>query len=136
MLLSLTWMSAQQLHYADTLKSPNKQAQLTKALEMAPDSFVYSDYETDGETYAKVTGLRFNDSFRNVLKSDFAADDAGFRKRFKRLYNLLRPLNVTADLRVGYKKVPAGLAISYDLSNIRVWGRKANTKEIETYKKP
>ena len=136
LVLALPEMAAEQLHYADTLKSPNKKAQFAKAIEMAPTMFVYSDFDTDGKTYSAVTGLRFNDSFKNVLKSDFAADDPGFRKRFKRLYNLLRPLNVTGDLKVTYETVPAGIAISYDLSNLKIWGRKAKTEEVDAYKKP
>lgn len=124
------------LHYTDTLKTAKKQAQLTQALELAPSTFVYADYQTDGKSYASITGLRFNDSFRNILKTDYASDDPAFRKRLKKLTNMLRPLNIVCTFTVRYKQVPEGIAISYDLTDIRIWGRKAKTKELEIYEKP
>lgn len=124
-----------QLHFTDTVRSENKRIQFLKAIELAPEAFSYSDLDTDGKSYTAISGLRFNESMKNALKSELLDDDPALKKRMKRLFNIVRPFNAIGDLKVTYKMVPAGIAVEYHINNLRIWGRKANMKEVKDIEK-
>ena len=113
---------AKDLHYTDTLHTPRKQVQLLKAIELAPDVFVYDEFVRVDEYTVTIKGMKFNASMKNTLDSDFIADDAGLAKRLKRLARLTRPLNGVCDLTVRTEKIPEGLAVDYKIRNISVFG--------------
>ena len=72
---------------------------------------------------------------KNALKSELLNDDPALKKRMKRLFNIVRPFNAIGDLKVTYKMVPAGIAVEYHINNLRIWGRKANMKEVKDIEK-
>lgn len=110
------------LHYTDTLHTPRKQVQLLKAIELAPEVFVYDQFIRVDEYTVTIKGMKFNASMKNTLDSDFIADDPGLAKRLKRLARLTRPLNGVCDLTVRTEKIPEGLAVDYKIRNISVFG--------------
>ena len=114
----------------DTLRTAAQRTQFSKALKMAPSTFVYDGYSADGKSYASVTHLRFNDSMRRVLQLDFIQQDARLHKQMRRLYLVTRPFCVTGDLTVRYREVPRGLAIEYRITDLRIWGRRASDRLI------
>lgn len=120
-----------ELHFADTVRSQNKRAQFVKALELAPEVFVYDDFTREGDSVVVVKGMRFNESMKNTLSSDFTADDPGLAKRLKRISRLTRPLNLVCDLVVSYHMVPTGIAVSYTLRNLNMLGKAKVPQEYE-----
>ena len=114
----------------DTLRTAAQRTQFSKALKMAPSTFVYDGYSADGKSYASVTHLRFNDSMRRVLQLDFIQQDARLHKQMRRLYLVTRPFGVTGDLTVRYREVPRGLAIEYRITDLRIWGHRASDRLI------
>ena len=115
----------------DTLKTKAQRNQFSKALKMAPSTFVYESYDTDGRTYAGCTKLRFNDSMRKVLQLEFVQKDAFLHKQLRRLYLMTRPFNVSGDLAVRYKTLPDGsMAVQYDISELYIWNHRASDRLI------
>lgn len=118
------------IRFRDTLKTPAQRNQFRTALKMAPSTFVCESFKTDGRTYAGCTRLRFNDSMRRVLQLGFVQKDAFLQKQLRRLFLLSRPFNLSGDLMVHYREVPAGLAIEYEISELYIWGRRASDRLI------
>jgi len=110
------------LHYTDTLRSPGKQAQFLKAIELAPSVFVYNEIVWKDASTVTVKGMRFNPSMDNTLKCEIVEKDPGLGKRLKRLNTVTRPLNGVVDLTVSYHRVPAGIAVDYLIQNISLFG--------------
>lgn len=111
-----------ELHFADTLKSPNKRAQFLKAVELAPSVFVYREFKRLDDNTVAVYGLKFNDSMKNTLNCEIVENDPGLGKRLKRVNKVTKPLNGIVDLIVSYHTVPKGIAVSYTIRNISLFG--------------
>ena len=111
------------LHFVDTVRSPNKQAQFYKAIELAPTVFVYKEIVWEDSSTVTVKGMRFNASMDNTLKCEIVEGDPGLAKRLKRVNSVTRPLNGTVDLTVSYHIVPAGIAVDYLIRNITLFGK-------------
>lgn len=111
-----------ELHFADTLKSPNKRAQFLKAVELAPSVFVYRDFKRLDDNTVAVYGLKFNDSMKNTLNCEIVEEDPGLGKRLRRVNKVTKPLNGVVDLIVSYHTVPKGIAVSYTIKNISLFG--------------
>jgi len=125
-----------QKYFVDTLRSERKKNQLKALLEQGPKEFVYKDIkwngaDKEGFKSVELTAVKFNDSMRAMLKNEVVLADAGLTKRLTKLYKLLRPLSVTMDLKLDYKYCTDYNVVRYHLNNIRVWGRKASTKEMD-----
>ena len=114
----------------DTLRTERQRAQFTQALHLAPTAFVFDKFSSDGDSYASVTRLRFNDSMRNVLKFDFVREDPFLHKQMRRLFLVTRPFGVTGDLRVDYRKAPEGLIVQYRIDHLYIWGRRASDRLV------
>ena len=114
----------------DTLRTAKQKAQFAKALKLAPTTFVYDDYQSDGSSFAAVRKLRFNDTMRNVLKFDFVQADPFLHKQMRRLYFVTRPFGVTGDLRVDYRTVKEGVLVEYRIDNLYIWGRRASDRLV------
>ena len=110
------------LHYTDTLRSPNKQQQFLRAVELAPSVFVYKEIVWRDASTVTVKGMRFNPSMDNTLKCEIVEKDPGLGKRLKRLNTVTRPLNGVVDLTVSYHRVPSGIAVDYLIQNISIFG--------------
>ena len=110
------------LHYTDTVRSPNKQAQFRKAIELAPTVFVYDEMVWKDSNTVTVKGMRFNKSMDNTLKCEIVEDDPGLAKRLKRINAVTRPLNGVIDLTVSFHDIPVGIAVDYLIENISVFG--------------
>ena len=123
--------SAAQLHFRDTLKREDERVNFRKALEIAPETFVYDEYLTDNASYATAKGLRFNDSMKRTLQCEIVADNPRLYKKMKRLFTFMRPLGASGDLNITYRTVKEGLIVDYYISNIRIWGRKAGNKAVK-----
>ena len=114
----------------DTLRPAKQKSQFAKALKMAPDTFVYDDYQSDGSSFAAVRKLRFNDTMRNVLKFDFVQADPFLHKQMRRLYFVTRPFGVSGDLRVDYRTAKEGVLVEYRIDNLYIWGRRASDRLV------
>ena len=123
--------SAAQLHYKDTLKNESERVNFRKALEIAPQTFVYDEYITDGATYAIAKGLRFNDSMKRTLSCEIVAGNPSLQKKMKRLFMFMRPLGASGDLTVKYRTVTQGIIVDYYIANIRIWGIRASSKAVK-----
>ena len=110
------------MHFSDTLRSPNKQKQFLRAVELAPSVFVYDEIVWRGSSTVTVKGMRFNPSMDNTLKCEIVENDPGLGKRLKRLNSVTRPLRGVVDLTVSYHTVPSGIAVDYLINNISVFG--------------
>ena len=80
------------MHFADTLRSPNKQKQFLRAVELAPSVFVYDEIVWRGSSTVTVKGMKFNPSMDNTLKCEIVENDPGLGKRLRRLNTVTRPL--------------------------------------------
>ena len=65
--------------------------------------------------------MKFNKSLQNTLQADIVASDAKLSKSLRRIYKVTKALNPTCDLTVSYHRVPAGIAVSYDIRDIRIF---------------
>ena len=110
------------LHYVDTIRSPHKQDQFMKAIELAPSVFVYKEIVWEDASTVTVKGMRFNPSMDNTLKCEIVENDPGLGKRLKTLNSVTRPLKGVIDLTVSYHRVPAGIAVDYLIRNISIFG--------------
>ena len=110
------------MHFADTLRSPNKQKQFLRAVELAPSVFVYDEIVWHGASTVTVKGMKFNPSMDNTLKCEIVENDPGLGKRLRRLNSVTRPLRGVVDLTVSYHNVPTGIAVDYLINNISVFG--------------
>ena len=119
------------LHYTDTIRTPSKQDQFMKAIELAPKVFVYKEIVWEDASTVTVKGMRFNPSMDNTLKCEIVADDPGLGKRLKTLNTVTRPLNGVIDLTVSYHRVPTGIAVDYLIRNISIFGigRRSDKKK-------
>lgn len=111
-------------HFADTIRSANKQAQFRKAIEVAPSTFVYKELVWKDKNTVTIKRMRFNESIKRTLDNDVVKYDPGLEKRLRKLYTVMRPLNPTIDLTISFHDVPEGIAVTYDISNVRVFGAK------------
>ena len=127
-----------QLYYLDTLKNANEQKMLRIAVKEAPTAFVYSTLTkgeiSDGYKTIDMTGIRFNDSMKSLIKSGALSEDPSMNKKLKRIWNIVRPLGVTMDMVLEYKECPNYIVTRYHINNIRVWGMKASSKQIDLVK--
>ena len=121
-----------QMAFRDQLHSENKKKQFMTAVEIAPTTFVYEEYSTDGKTTSTFKHMAFNPSMRNTLKCDVVRQDDGLRKRLGTLHTVLWPLAITLDLTVVYTVVEESgdLRTDYLIDNIKIWGKTASTKMI------
>ena len=110
------------LHFADTLRTEKKRAQFTQAMKLAPEVFVYSSIETQGDTSVTVKGMQFNASMKSTLNSEFVASDPRLAKKLKKISRWTKPLNAVCDLTVNYHNVPEGIAVAYLIRNISIMG--------------
>ena len=110
------------MHFADTLRSPNKQKQFLRAVELAPSVFVYDEIVWRGSSTVTVKGMKFNPSMDNTLKCEIVENDPGLGKRLRRLNTVTRPLRGVVDLTVSYHNVPNGIAVDYLINNISLFG--------------
>lgn len=109
------------MHFTDTLRSPNKQEQFLKAIELAPEIWIYSKIEWKDSSTVTIHDMKFNKSLQNTLQADIVASDAKLSKSLRRIYKVTKALNPTCDLTVSYHRVPAGIAVSYDIRDIRIF---------------
>lgn len=123
--------SAVQIHYRDTLKNKDEQINFRKALEIAPETFVYDEYTADGSSYAIAKGFRFNESMKRTLNCEIVANTPKLQKKMKRLFMLVKPLGASGDLKVTYRTVKQGIIVDYYITNIRIWGIKASSKAVK-----
>lgn len=119
-----TERSKSDMHFTDTLRSPNKQEQFLKAIELAPEIWIYSKIEWKDSSTVTIHDMKFNKSLQNTLQADIVASDAKLSKNLRRIYKVTKPLNPTCDLTVSYHRVPAGIAVSYDIRDIRIFTGK------------
>ena len=110
-------------HFADTLKSMPKRDRFMRAIDRAPEVFVYNEIVQNGPGSVTVKGMRFNDSIQNTLASEFCAEDPKLKKNLTRVGHIVKPLNAIIDLTVDYKQVPKGIAVSYTIDNINIFGK-------------
>ena len=109
------------MHLTDALSSPNKQEQFLKAIELAPEIWIYSKIEWKDSSTVTIHDMKFNKSLQNTLQADIVASDAKLSKSLRRIYKVTKALNPTCDLTVSYHRVPAGIAVSYDIRDIRIF---------------
>lgn len=110
------------MHFTDTLHTQRKIDQFLKAVEIAPHTWVYKEMIWKDESTVTVKRMKFNESMVKTLQSELVSSDEGLRKRITRLHKLTKPMNATLDLTISYKKLPDGLAISYDIANMKMGG--------------
>ncbi|MBO4918206.1 MAG: hypothetical protein J5374_10060 [Bacteroidales bacterium] len=110
------------LHYVDTIRTPSKQDQFMRAIELAPSVFVYKEIVWEDASTVTVKGMRFNPSMDNTLKCEIVEKDPGLGKRLRTLNTVTRPLRGVVDLTVSYHRVPAGIAVDYLIRNISIFG--------------
>lgn len=124
-------------HFADTLKSPNKQDRFLRAVDRAPEVFVYNEIVKNGTGSVTVRGMHFNDSIDNTLSSEFCAEDPKLKKNLTRVGRIVRPLNAIIDLTVDYHAVPKGIAVAYTIDNINIFGKGKvpDDSQLKTKKK-
>lgn len=114
-----------EMHFADTLKTPKKIDQFMKAVEVAPKTWVYKEAIWKSSQMVTFKRLKFNDSMAKTLESELVSNDEGLKKRMTRLHKMTKALNATVDMTIGYNKLPDGrLAVSYDISNLTFGNRK------------
>lgn len=127
-----------QLFYLDTLKNASEQKMIRIAIKEAPSAFVYKTIDwsdlSDGYKCVSMTGIRFNDSMKALIRSGVVSDDPRLNKKLKRIWTIVRPLGVTLDLTLDWKEEPKYIITRYHINNIRIWGRKASTKDIDLVK--
>lgn len=130
--------AADQLYYLDTLKNLSEQKMIRLAIKEAPTAFVYKTISwsdlSDGYKCVSMTGIKFNDSMKALIKSGAISEDPRMNKKIKRIWNIVRPLGVTLDLTLDWKEEPKYIIARYHINNIKVWGHKASTKEIDLVK--